>query len=84
MSRSCRRCSLRAPTSAAPGRISGLQNWHDGATFTRFGGTPCLCFGPRDLNAAHTIDEFVPAQDLVQCAQAIAVAAMRFCADGGE
>ena len=63
-----------------PGRVSGLQNWHDGATFTRFGGTPCVCFGPRDINSAHTIDEYVVVDDLVACAQAIAVAAMRFCA----
>jgi acetylornithine deacetylase len=61
-----------------PGRIGGLDNWHDGATFTR-GGTPCICFGPSGLDVAHTIDEYVPVADLVQCAQAVAVAAMRFC-----
>ncbi|MBA2537907.1 MAG: ArgE/DapE family deacylase [Actinobacteria bacterium] len=62
-----------------PGRIGGLDNWHDGATFTRFGGTPCICFGPSGLDVAHTIDEYVPVADLVQCSQAVAVAAMRFC-----
>ena len=62
-----------------PGRIGGLDNWHDGATFTRFGGTPCICFGPSGLEVAHTIDEYALVADLVQCSQAVAVAAMRFC-----
>jgi len=62
-----------------PGRVSGMDSWHDGATFTRFGGTPCVCFGPGDLAVAHTVDEFVPVEDLVACAQAIAVAAIRYC-----
>ena len=61
------------------GKIGGLDNWHDGATFTRFGGTPCVCFGPGDVALAHTIDEHVAVEDLVRSAQAIAVAALRFC-----
>ena len=61
------------------GRVTGLDNWHDGATFTRFGGTPCVCFGPGAIGCAHTVDESVPVDDLVACAQALAVAAMRFC-----
>jgi len=59
--------------------ISGLENWHDGATFTRVGGTPCVCFGPGDMRLGHMIDEHVPVDDLVGCAQALAIAAMRFC-----
>ncbi len=65
---------LGLPTQAA-----GMDNWHDGATFTRFGGTPCVCFGPEDLQTAHTVDEFVPVDSLVRTAQALAVAALRFC-----
>lgn len=62
-----------------PGRVAGLDNWHDGATFTRFGGTPCVCFGPGDVRLAHTIDESVAVADLVAGAQALALVAMRFC-----
>ncbi len=62
-----------------PRRVSGMDSWHDGATFTRFGGTPCVCFGPRGLQVAHTIDEYVVVDDLVECAQELAVAAVRFC-----
>ncbi len=65
-----------------PGRLAGLDNWHDGATFTRFGGTPSVCFGPGDVSLAHTIDEHVPVDDLVACSQALAVAALRFCGEG--
>ena len=66
-----------------PRRVSGMDSWHDGATFTRFGGTPCVCFGPRDLQVAHTIDEYVVVDDLVECAQELAVAAVRFCGLAG-
>ncbi|MBA3567370.1 MAG: ArgE/DapE family deacylase [Actinobacteria bacterium] len=60
-------------------RIAGFDNWHDGATFTRLGGTPCVAFGPGGLDRAHTVDEYVPTESLVTCAQAVSVAAMRFC-----
>ena len=65
-----------------PTRPAGMDNWHDGATFTRFGDTPCVCFGPEDLNTAHTVDEFVPVDGLVRTSQALAVAALRFCGEG--
>ena len=65
-----------------PGRPSGLDNWHDGATFTRFGGTPSVCYGTGTLNCAHRPNECVPVDDLVRGAQALALAAMRFCGHG--
>ena len=68
----------------APGQLSGLDSWYDGATLTTLGGIPSVAYGPpgfgRDsLSVAHTIDEFVPVDGLVACAQGVAVAAMRFC-----
>jgi len=62
-----------------PGRRAGLDSWHDGATFTRFGATPTIAYGPGSVALAHTVDESVPVADLVACAQAYAVAAMRWC-----
>ena len=59
--------------------LGGLENWHDGATLIVEAGIPSICLGPGDINVAHTIDESVPIVDLVACAQAIAVTAMRFC-----
>jgi len=60
--------------------LGGLDNWHDGATLTVEAGIPAVCFGPGDIQRAHTVDECVPVDDLVACAQRIALAAMRFCA----
>lgn len=59
--------------------VRGLDNWHDGATFTRLGGTPAVCLGPGDIHQAHTVDERVPIRDLVDVAKTLAVTALRFC-----
>ncbi len=71
------------------GALGGLDSWYDGATLTQLAGIPSIGFGPPGFDAhgvsiAHMIDEFVPVDGLVACAQALAVAAMRFCGvDGG-
>jgi acetylornithine deacetylase len=62
-----------------PDHLGGLDNWHDGATLTVEAGIPAVCFGPGDVHRAHAADEYVPVDDLVACAQRIALAAMRFC-----
>ena len=64
---------------ALPGRAEGFDSWHDGATFTRFGGTPTVAYGPPSVAAAHTVDESVAIDDLVATAQAYALAALRHC-----
>ena len=67
----------------APGRAIGFDSWYDGATFTRFGGTPTVALGPPAVEQAHTVDESVAVDDLVTCAQAYAVAALRHCGSDG-
>ena len=72
----------------APSALSGLDSWYDGATLTLLAGIPAIGFGPPGfdqggLSVAHMIDEFVPVDGLVRCAQALAVAAMRFCGTVG-
>jgi acetylornithine deacetylase len=62
-----------------PSELGGLDNWHDGATLIVEAGIPAICLGPGDIHLAHTTDESVPIADLVDCAKAIAVTAMRFC-----
>ena len=67
-----------------PGQISGLDSWYDGATLTKLGGIPSIAYGPpgfgrEGVSVAHMIDEFVPVDGLIACAQGVAVAAMRFC-----
>ena len=61
------------------GRAAGTDFWHDGATFARLAGMPVVCLGPGAIQSAHTVDEHVEVADLVRCAQALAVTAMRFC-----
>jgi len=68
-------------------RIAGLDSWFDGATFNRVAGTPTVAYGPPGVDPAgrivlHTIDEHVPVDGLVTCAQGLAVTAMRFCGVG--
>lgn len=70
------------------GRLSGLDSWYDGATFSRLGGTPAIGYGPPGLtpdgrSVAHTIDENVPVDGLVDCTKGLAVAALRFCGVAG-
>jgi acetylornithine deacetylase len=62
-----------------PGKLGGLDNWHDGATLIVEAGIPSICLGPGDIHLAHTCDESVPIDDLVDCCKALAVSAMRFC-----
>jgi acetylornithine deacetylase len=61
------------------GKISGLDSWHDAAVFTRVAGTPTVSFGPGDLGRAHTIDESVPVDELVDHAAAVALVLLRWC-----
>jgi acetylornithine deacetylase len=71
--------TLQAAADAL-GRPAGLgapDFWHDGATFTRFGHTPCVCYGPGDVALAHTVDESVAIDELVHCTKVLALTALR-------
>ena len=65
-------------------RLGGLDSWYDGATLTTLAQIPSIGYGPPGFDPdgatiAHTVDEFVPVDGLVGCAQGLAVAAMRCC-----
>jgi acetylornithine deacetylase len=60
--------------------VAARSAWYDGVTFTRLG-TPCVAFGPGEIDQAHAVDEHVPIDDLVACAQTLAVASLRFAGD---
>ena len=67
-----------------PSGLGGLDSWYDGATLTELGGIPSIGYGPPGfdpdgVSVAHTVDEYVPVDGLVGCAQGLAVAAMRYC-----
>jgi acetylornithine deacetylase len=61
------------------GRIGGLDSWHDAAVFTLRAGTPTVSFGPGSIAQAHIIDEYVPVQDLIDHAAAVALVLTRWC-----
>jgi acetylornithine deacetylase len=62
-----------------PVKLGGLGSWYDGATFALETGSPALMYGPRAIDWAHTVGEYVPIDDLVACAQGLAVAGRRLC-----
>ena len=62
-----------------PVKLGGLGSWYDGATYALEARTPALMYGPRAIDWAHTVDEYVPIEDLVHCAQGIVVAGWRLC-----
>ena len=70
-----------------PGQLAGLNSWFDGATFSQLAQTPTVAYGPSGREGfrvvLHSIDEYVPIDDLVACAQGLAVAAMRFSGTNG-
>ena len=61
------------------GSLAGLDSWYDGATTPSTETRPRSASAPAASRQRHAIDEYVPVDDLVACAQAVAVAAMRFC-----
>lgn len=62
-----------------PLTLGGLGSWYDGATFALEARTPALMYGPRHIDWGHTVGEYVPIDDLVQCAQGLVVAGVRLC-----
>ena len=60
-------------------RPIGLDNWSDAATLITEGGIPAVNYGPGDILLAHAADERVAVDEVIACAQGIALAAMRFC-----
>jgi acetylornithine deacetylase len=70
-----------------PGKLGGLDSWYDGATISQLAGIPAIGYGPPGFDAdgvsvAHMVDEFVPVDGLIKCAQALAVTAIRYCGLG--
>ncbi|MGC9219875.1 MAG: hypothetical protein ACP5H2_00820 [Solirubrobacteraceae bacterium] len=64
--------------------LGGLDSWFDGATLTQLRGIPAVGYGPpgfdpSGVSVAHMVDEYVPVDGLIACAQAMAVTAMRHC-----
>ncbi len=68
-----------AARAGAAGAVGGFNSWHDGASFIRVKDIPAVAFGPPQTADAHVVDEGVEIDDLVTCAQALALAAVEWC-----
>ncbi len=67
-----------------PRALGGLGSWYDGATFALEAGTPAVMYGPGSIDRAHTVGEHVPVDELVACAQGLAIAGWRLCGPARE
>jgi acetylornithine deacetylase len=68
--------NLREAYEATIGGVPTLEimsAWADGANIARYGGTPTVLFGPGSKDSAHSEDETVKIEDLVQGAKLVAV-----------
>ena len=66
---------LAATVEAVTGRRPALLGEPYGADmqmFVNVGGTPCVIFGPGDVRVAHSADEHVPLDEVVDCARVLA------------
>lgn len=73
---------MTAAHEAVTGRkatIRGMPYGCDLGLTTTVGGIPSVVYGPGDIRHAHRPNERVPLEDLLACARALAVAALRFC-----
>ncbi len=72
------RGALRDVTGAAS-PLEGVTYGSDLRLLVNVGGIPTVLFGPGDVRVAHMADEYVPLDQLRAAAEALVVAAVRFC-----
>jgi len=72
------RGAVRDVTGAVP-PIEGVTYGSDLRLLVNLGGVPTVLFGPGDVRVAHMADEYVPLDQLHTAAEALVVAAVRFC-----
>ncbi len=65
--------------SGAAAPIEGVTYGSDLRLLVNVGGIPTVLFGPGDVRVAHMADEYVPLDQLRVAAEALVVAAVRFC-----
>jgi len=51
-------------------RLDGMSAWVESAWFTA-AGIPAVCFGPGSIEHAHSAREFVPVDEILQCARVL-------------
>ena len=61
-------------------RPVGVPYWTDGAILSHSASIPTCLFGPGDISVAHSPDEYVNAEDVLQAADIYRNVAQKFCA----
>ena len=57
----------------------GFDSTDDAAPLTTLAKIPAVSFGPGESRVAHTIDEYVSTENLVNATKAIAIFLIRWC-----
>jgi len=70
--------SHRSVTDQIP-RTLGVTYGSDLRLFTRYGRMPAVLYGPGHVARAHTVDEFVPLDEVVTCAKVVATLIVDWC-----
>jgi acetylornithine deacetylase len=60
-------------------RIVGVPYWTDGAILFHSASIPTCLFGPGDISVAHSPDEYVDVEEVMQAAEIYCKVAKRFC-----
>jgi len=59
--------------------IVGVPYWTDGALLSRLGSIPTCLFGPGDIGLAHSADEYVNVEDILDSVSVYRDVARKFC-----
>lgn len=59
--------------------IIGLPYWTDGALLAQLASIPTCIFGPGDIGVAHSADEYISLEDVLDSAEVYRGIAQRFC-----
>jgi acetylornithine deacetylase len=71
--------AAHADVSGSTPALRGAPYGSDMGKLVPVGKIPTVIYGPGDVRVAHRPDEYVPIDELVQCTQALVLAALRFC-----
>ena len=70
--------SHRDITGSGP-KLNGVPYGSDLRLFTNHGKIPAVLYGPGDVAHAHTVNEFIPLEEVVTCAKVLALTIYRTC-----
>lgn len=66
-------------TRRIPAALVGQPYWTDASLFVNEAHTPACLFGPGDISVAHSADEFVSINEVIESAMVYALTAQIFC-----